>query len=456
MSSLTPHFSFHLPGLGDGIKNGHIWGAHINKNFTDIDTALHERLVIPEGVDGQVIMRVSGVYVAADLPSGLPAYTTANNGMALFVVAGVPAWAVPPPGVPSYTSADYGKLLSPYSGGLHWVASESPANVLVNGATVPAGTTGAVALPVGTPPSAGIQDEALLYAAYPPAFTLVPNMTSNTAPSGVASANSNYSSNPPYLAFNLNGYYTSSGIDGWVNNSNGFPTWLQYQFPAAMEITNYSITPSRAGFPNRVPTAWTLQGSNDGSAWTTLDTQTGLTTGWTADTPRTFTIASASYIYYRINITNNYAGNGNLPTAIRFLALGGPNKTKPSFYVKTQTSNDKIGFDEFDDFEVGVEILTRKRWNKRPVYRTVVNIGTLPNNATTTVAHGIVGVTYFTDCHGVARETSSGTQVFLPYAQPGNTTSSMALIVDNTNITLVTGANRTSFNQCYAILEYVK
>jgi hypothetical protein len=91
-------------------------------------------------------------------------------------------------------------------------------------------------------------------------------MTSNTAPSGTVSASSSFSGNPPWWSF-------ASPHDGWVSNATS-TGWLQYQFPSAVTITSYVITPwSVNTFPTRSPTAWTLQGSNDGTTFTNLDTR---------------------------------------------------------------------------------------------------------------------------------------------------------------------------------------
>ena len=53
----------------------------------------------------------------------------------------------------------------------------------------------------------------------------------------------------------------------------------------------------------------TIEGSNDGTNWTTLDSRSGVT--WTVNQVRTYTLsAPATYLYYRVNVTANggYAG----------------------------------------------------------------------------------------------------------------------------------------------------
>lgn len=138
----------------------------------------------------------------------------------------------------------------------------------------------------------------------------IPVMTSNTAPSGTVSASSNYSGTPPWYAL-------ETIWSGWVTNGTGLgtPQWIQYQFTSGKIIKSYAIVPwSADSWPDRNLTAWHLDGSNDGSSWTTLDTRTkGSKYQWTFWTPSVFSCAnSTSYTYYRLVITanggNSYVG----------------------------------------------------------------------------------------------------------------------------------------------------
>lgn len=133
----------------------------------------------------------------------------------------------------------------------------------------------------------------------------VPVMTSNTTPAGTASASSIHSA--PFPAWGaFDGTITTDGR--WLALvSTG---WLKYDFGAGNPkvITHYSLTPipSNQGAENdRSPRTWTFEGSNDNSAWTTLDTQTDAPI-FAGGEKRTYKITSpASYRYYRINVTAN-------------------------------------------------------------------------------------------------------------------------------------------------------
>jgi hypothetical protein len=95
--------------------------------------------------------------------------------------------------------------------------------------------------------------------------------------------------------------------------------WLQYDFGAsnARTIKRYTVT-SANDVPARDPKDWQLQGSNDGSAWTTLDTRSNRSFAARFEA-QTYSIASpGAYRYYRLNITAN---NGDGSTQLSELGL---------------------------------------------------------------------------------------------------------------------------------------
>ena len=136
---------------------------------------------------------------------------------------------------------------------------------------------------------------------------LIPSMTSDSAPSGSVSASSIYST----------GYDAWNALDGnsatWWNSdgSSALPQWIQYQFPSAVTAFSYSLTSNgldtgAGGFP----AAWTIEGSNDGSTWTVLDSRTF--SGITGDQTLTYNLATTgSYEYYRVNVTAANGGGSN-------------------------------------------------------------------------------------------------------------------------------------------------
>jgi len=99
----------------------------------------------------------------------------------------------------------------------------------------------------------------------------VPDMTSNTSPSGIVSASDipNPTTNDAFRAFDNSLSTWWSG--GAVNISN--PRWISYQFPNAIPINQYVIQGVNNG-NEQGPKDWEFQGWN-GSNWVTLHTVAG-------------------------------------------------------------------------------------------------------------------------------------------------------------------------------------
>jgi hypothetical protein len=92
----------------------------------------------------------------------------------------------------------------------------------------------------------------------------------------------------------------------------------------------------------------------------------------------------------------------------------------------------------------------------RQVTRLVVNFGALPNAGTKTVAHNIpITAQYtFTRIYGAASDTTGLTYIPLPYASPV-LVNNIEISVTSTNVVITTGSNRSNYNVCYVILEYL-
>lgn len=138
---------------------------------------------------------------------------------------------------------------------------------------------------------------------------IIPTMTSNTSPSGVASASSEHSSTlSAWYAFNKN---TS---DRWKTPEGVTSGWLQYGFNEAKSISAYAVTSPNLNnqyTPMYSPQDWTFEGSNDGANWNVLDTRKE--TGWTYNQKRMFFLSKPSqYKFYRINITSVNSGGTTL------------------------------------------------------------------------------------------------------------------------------------------------
>lgn len=125
---------------------------------------------------------------------------------------------------------------------------------------------------------------------------LVPVMTSNTTPSGIAAASSIQAvAVDAWKAFNR----VTSGTDfTWQSsNTDPLPQWISYTFPAAKLVKHYAITTY-----NYSPKDFTFEGSNDGVTWTVLDTQTGV--AWFSLERKVFSVAgNVPYTIFRVNVS---------------------------------------------------------------------------------------------------------------------------------------------------------
>lgn len=149
----------------------------------------------------------------------------------------------------------------------------------------------------------------------------------NQTGSGTASASSVYPGNTAAKAFDgvisYNNEWSSDSLP-----SVSAPQWLKYDLGsgAAKAITRYTFAnaePYGDGFGRaRAPKDWTFEGSNDNTAWTVLDTQSGVT--WTCDLcTKTFDLTnSTAYRYYRFNITANNGGPTFVEIAEAQLMMG--------------------------------------------------------------------------------------------------------------------------------------
>jgi hypothetical protein len=112
--------------------------------------------------------------------------------------------------------------------------------------------------------------------------------------------------------------FDANAMTKWFNGAST-TGWLQYDFGSgnAQTIKRYSIN-SGNDLPDRDPENWQFQGSNDGSAWTTLDTQSNQSFG-ARYLGKAYSLASpGAYRYYRLNVTAN---NGNT-TSLQLSELG--------------------------------------------------------------------------------------------------------------------------------------
>lgn len=122
------------------------------------------------------------------------------------------------------------------------------------------------------------------------------------------------------------------------------------------------------------------------------------------------------------------------------------------FYVEEEFVNGQIWFPN-----PNLSSTTGQAPTFRQVFRKVINFGALPNTGTTNVAHSIApdSTFTFTRIYGCASDTTGLDYLPIPFASPTDA-ENIKLEVDNTNVSITTGSNRSAFDTCYVVLEYIK
>ncbi|MEK3722334.1 fibronectin type III domain-containing protein [Paenibacillus sp. FSL H8-0034] len=131
---------------------------------------------------------------------------------------------------------------------------------------------------------------------------VIPTMTSNTSPSGVASSSGVWSGHEAYMAFDKSN-------DTYWYSASGHPHWIAYDFGSEKIINKYTLTAfTLAGNEPNSLKSWTFEGTNDGIKWTTLDTQTNQP-GWGSHELRSYTFTNTTaFKKYRVYITASQGG----------------------------------------------------------------------------------------------------------------------------------------------------
>lgn len=100
------------------------------------------------------------------------------------------------------------------------------------------------------------------------------------------------------------------------------------------------------------------------------------------------------------------------------------------------------------------EVDTGATWvDGKKIYKKTINFGTLPDNTSKNVAHGISNIGYIVKLEGVS--TNSARWLPLPLASPAAASTNIMLTADSTNVTIATGLDRTS-DSAYVTLYYTK
>lgn len=137
-------------------------------------------------------------------------------------------------------------------------------------------------------------------------IALIPVMTSNTTPSGIASAShNNVNGSTAYAVWRAFNGTNTSAADCWSSETSTFPeyVWLQYKFTSA-KVANKMLLANRLG--GGALKNFKIQGSNNGTSWDDLGSFTNANATNGAEQYFEFNNEIA-YLYYRLYITSSYS-----------------------------------------------------------------------------------------------------------------------------------------------------
>ncbi|NEY33082.1 glycoside hydrolase family 92 protein [Streptomyces sp. PRKS01-65] len=104
--------------------------------------------------------------------------------------------------------------------------------------------------------------------------------------------------------------------------------WAEFDLDQPVRVTRYALT-SANDHAERDPSAWTLKGSADGSAWQTLDSRTGESFALRFQT-RTYDLAApAAFRHFRLEVTRNNGGDLLQLADVQLSAGGGDGPVPP-------------------------------------------------------------------------------------------------------------------------------
>ena len=100
------------------------------------------------------------------------------------------------------------------------------------------------------------------------------------------------------------------------------------------------------------------------------------------------------------------------------------------------------------------EVKTNKKWvDGKPIYRKVFMFGAMPNTTNKDIPHNISNLGTTIKCYGMAVRTSDSRALPIPDSTPG---AEITCGVSNTNVSVITYSDRSSFNDSHIIIEYTK
>jgi hypothetical protein len=102
----------------------------------------------------------------------------------------------------------------------------------------------------------------------------------------------------------------------------------------------------------------------------------------------------------------------------------------------------------------GVEVSSGRTVVGQATFFKLVDIGTLPNNGTKNVAHGIAATFRVVQAYGIANDPVADLAFPVVFSTTSFDTNTIYYMISATNVSVVTGSDRTGFTESYVVLEY--
>ena len=92
----------------------------------------------------------------------------------------------------------------------------------------------------------------------------------------------------------------------------------------------------------------------------------------------------------------------------------------------------------------------------KPLYRKVINFGTLPSSSSKSVAHGISNLDFITQTYGMTESVQDTYFKTIPSASHSTISAQINIAINNTNVFISTGQDSSLYTKTYIVLEYTK
>lgn len=95
-------------------------------------------------------------------------------------------------------------------------------------------------------------------------------------------------------------------------------------------------------------------------------------------------------------------------------------------------------------------------WLGKPLYRKVINFGSLPNNGQKNVNHNISNLDLIINLYGFGKRPTDGTIIPLQFVKPDDANGEVGMFANNTEIFVIDAFDRSNITETYIVVEYTK